>query len=257
MPELLTGLAVSLVAAGIGAASLHVRTRLFPRRPLHADSSGKEPADITGYVTTMVGVFYALIVGLALVSVLENRNTAQQDSRTEAAGLHEVYLLATGLPAPPRDQLQGDAVAYAHYVETVEWPLLQRGAPLPTTGWTLLSALRRAATSFQPVTTEQSITAADIMTQISTVDTAAAGRRTAASVRLPLLLWVSLFLGGTLIVVHAFMHGMERHLRHLTMIMSLTGLVGFTTILIYTLNNPFAPGLGAGDGAFTAAFPAG
>lgn len=34
-------------------------------------------------------------------------------------------------------------------------------------------------------------------------------------------------------------------------------LAGFITLLIYILNNPFAPGLGAGDSAFTAAFPSG
>ena len=255
MSAVLTGLAVVLVAAGIGALSLHVRTKLFPRRSRHGEAAGKEAADVTGYVTTMVGIFYALTVGLALVSVWENRDAAGQDSSAEAAGLHEVYLLAAGLPPAARQQIQGDATAYAHYVETVEWPLMQRGARLPETGWTMLAGLRHAATSYQPVTTDQSVAAVDIITQIAMVDVASAGRHSAASGRMPALLWVGLSLGGTLIVLLAFTHGMERHLSHLALVMSLTTVVGFTTVLIYILNNPFTPGLGASDIAFTAAFP--
>ena len=34
-------------------------------------------------------------------------------------------------------------------------------------------------------------------------------------------------------------------------------LVGFITLLIYVLNNPFTPGLGAGDSTLTAAIPPG
>jgi hypothetical protein len=256
MPEVLTAVAVILIAAGIGALSLHVRTKLFPRQPRHGSPHAKEEQDVSGYVATMVSVFYALIVGLSLVAVWENRDSAAQNSRTEAAGLQQVYLLAAGLPSTPRERIQGDATAYAHYVATVEWPLMQRGAPLPATGRTMLSALGLAATSYQPVTSGQSITASNILTEIGTVDAASTGRRAAASLRMPVLLWVGLGLGGTLTVALAFVHGMERHLRHLTVVMSLTSLVGFTTILIYILNNPFAPGLGAAD-AFTAAFPSG
>jgi hypothetical protein len=89
------------------------------------------------------------------------------------------------------------------------------------------------------------------------VDAACTGRRNAASIRLPALLWMGLSLGGALTVLLAFVHGIKRHLSHLALIMSLTSLVAFTTVLIYILNNPFAAGLGASDGAFTAAFPSG
>lgn len=255
MPEVFTGLAAILIAAGIGALSLHARTKLFPRHPRHSGMAEREPQDVTGYVTTMVGVFYALIVGLSLVSVWGNRDAAVQDSRTEAAALHEVYVLAADLPTATRQQIQGDAAAYVHYVEAVEWPLMQRGAPLPETDLTMLSTIRSAVASYQPVTAVQSITAADIVNDLGRADEACAGRRSAASLRLPPLIWVGLCLGGILTVTLAFVHGMERHLRHLTVIMSLTSLVGFITILIYFVNNPFAPGLGAGDGAFTSAFP--
>lgn len=258
MAVVLTSLAVVVIAAAIGALSLHARTRLFPDAHRHGGESSKDWHDITGYATTMVGVFYALIVGLSLVSVWENRDAGAQDSRAEAAGLHEVYLLATSLPPAPRQQIQAEAAAYAHYVETVEWPQMQHGVPLPEAGcWTPLTSLRAAATSYQPTTTAQNLAASAIVTQLGTIDAACIGRQSAANSRMPALLWVGLILGGTLSVLTAFAHSMEWHVRHLTVVMSLTGLIGFTMTLIYVLDNPFIQGFGLGPGPFVAAFPPG
>ncbi len=254
MPVVLTALAAVAVAAAIGALSLHARTRLFRQRARHGDERAKDAQDIAGYVTTMVGIFYALIVGLSLVSVWENRDSASQNSRAEASGLREVYLVAAALPPAPRTQIQADTIAYARYVESVEWPAMQSGMPLPGSGTALLTALHHAIGSVQPAVPAQSLAISEINTQISAVDAARAGRANAAALRMPALLWLGLSLGGTLTVALAFTHSMERHLGHLTMIVSLTSLIGFVMTLIYLVNNPFAPGLGVGPDAFTSAF---
>jgi hypothetical protein len=253
MPVVLTALVAIVIAAAFGALSLHTRTRMFPARAQQGTPGA--PHDITSYVTSMVGVGFALTVGLALVSVWANRDAAIQNSRIEASGLHEVYLLAANLPPTAREQIQGEAAAYAHYVETVEWPLMQRGDPLPETGFTMLTALHHAVTSYQPTNTAQIVAITGMDNQLGAVDAASLGRRGAASTRLPALLWVGLVLGATLTLVLALAHYLERQLDHLAMIVSLTSMLGFIMILIYILNNPFTPGFGAGPGAFTAAFP--
>jgi hypothetical protein len=254
LTEVLIGLAVVLGAALLGAAALHARVRLA-RESEGEKKEEKEKDDITGYVTMMVGVFYALILGLSLVSVWEGHDDASQNSQTEATSLHEVYLLAAELPAAPRHRIQADATAYAHYVVNTEWPLMQRGAALPETGWNLLSNLRSAVTSYEPVTNAQNITASDILTQLSSVDAAREGREGAADDRMPVLLWIGLCIGGALTVLFTFTYSMERQLGHIALIMSLTGLIAFVMVLIFLLNNPFAPGFGAGPGDFAAAFP--
>lgn len=257
MPVVLTGLAAIAIAAAIGALSLHARTRLFRKRPRHGDEPGKNTEDIAGYVTSMVGIFYALIVGLSLVSVWGNRDTAALSSRAEASGLHETYVLAATLPPAQRTQIQTDAAAYVHYVETVEWPLMQGDAALPKTGASLLSTLHHAVGSVQPIATAQSLAVSEINTQISLVDAARAARLNAAALRMPPLLWLGLSFGGVLVVTLAFAHSVERHLRHLTMIVSLTSLIGFVMTLIYLVNNPFDPGFGVGAATFAAAFQPG
>lgn len=256
MTEVLIGLAVVLGAALLGAGALHARVRLAGRSEGKGEEGKeKEKDDITGYVTMMVGVFYALILGLSLVSVWEGHDAASQNSQTEATSLHEISLLAAELPAAPRRQIQNAAAAYAHYVVNTEWPLMQRGAPLPQTGWNLLATLRRAVTSYEPETNAQNITDSDILTQLSGVDAAREGREGAADDRMPLLLWIGLCIGGALTVLFTFSYSMERQFGHIALIMSLTGLIGFVMVLIFLLDNPFAPGFGAGPGDFLSAFP--
>jgi hypothetical protein len=253
MPVVLTALVAIVIAAVFGALSLHTRTKLFPAHTRHGAPAA--PHDITSYVTSMVGVGFALTVGLALVTIWANREAAAQDSRAEASGLHEVYLLAANLPPAAREQIQGETAAYAHYVETVEWPLMQRGEPLPETGWTMLIALHHAITSYQPTNAAQIVALTDMGNQIGAVDAASLGRRDAADSRLPALLWLGLGLGATLTLALALAHYLERRLDHLTMIVSLTSMLGFILILIYILNNPYTSGFGAGPGAFTTLFP--
>lgn len=255
MPVVLTALVAIVIAAAFGALSLHTRTKLFPAQARPGTPAG--PHDITSYVTSMVGVGFALTVGLALVSVWANRDAATQNSRIEASGLHEIYLLAANLPPTAREQIQGEAAAYAHYVETVEWPLMQSGEPLPETGLTMLAALHHAITSYQPTNAAQIVAITGMDNEAGAVDAASLGRRGAASTRLPAVLWFGLGLGATLTLALALAHYLERQLDHLTMIVSLTSMLGFIMILIYILDNPFTPGFGAEPGAFTAVFPTG
>jgi hypothetical protein len=251
MTSVTTGLIVILVAASVGALAHQTRMRLFPARR----SDDEAERDIGEYVTMMVGVFYALIVGLSLVSVWENRDNAEQRVQTEASSLQEVYQLADSLPAQTRDKIQTDAATYAGYVVRTEWPLMDQQKPLGEKGWTLLDGLRSDVTSYTPTTSAQNNVASDAIGQLSTLADARRGREAAASDRMPDLLWVGLILGGVLTVALTFVYGLKQHLSHVAMIMGLTALIGFMMILIFNLDNPFNQGLGASSSAFTDLFP--
>jgi hypothetical protein len=251
MASVTTGLIVILVAASVGALAHQTRLRLFPAHTAEDEAE----RDIGEYVTMMVGVFYALIVGLSLVSVWENRDNAEQRVQTEASSLQEVYQLADSLPAPTRQKIQVDATTYAGYVVRTEWPLMDQQKPLGEKGWTLLDDLRSDVTSYTPATSAQNNVASDAIGQLSTLADARRGREAAATDRMPDLLWVGLILGGVLTVSLTFVYGLKQHISHIAMIMGLTALIGFMMILIFNLDNPFNQGLGASSSAFTDLFP--
>lgn len=254
MTDVVTGLVVIVAAASVGAVGHQAKLRLFTREEAVGEGEG-EKTPITEYVTMMVGVFYALIVGLSLVSVWENRDDAEARVHTEASSLQEVYQLAAALPDPARHQIQSDATAYADYVVRTEWPLMDSESPLGEKGWTLLDNLRDAVTTYVPTTSAQNNVVSDAVNQLSTLADARRGREEAAADRMPALLWVGLILGGVLTVALTFVYGMKQHISHLAMVMGLTGLIGFMMVLIFNLDNPFNQGLGANSSAFTDLFP--
>ncbi|GAA3393655.1 hypothetical protein [Streptomyces roseoviridis] len=247
---LLETLVVVFAVAVVAALAVVVKTRLFPLR------EGEEPReDVAEYISMMVSVFYALVLGLCLVSVWDNRATADDRVQTEASALHQTYLLADALPAAQRQPVRDAARAYAAHVVEVEWPRMAEREPLGTEGWALLDRLRTAGELTGRATLSQQIAAQEVLAQLGYVDDARRGRETAAGESLSVVLWTGLIIGGVLTVAFMFLFGLERNTTHVILVMGLSGFIAFTVLLIYQLDAPFGATLGVAPDPFTRYFP--
>ena len=248
MSNVISGLIVVAVAGLIGAAALVVRVKVFPGK------EDEEREDVAGYVTMMVGVIFALILALALVSVWEDRDSADGHVATEASSLHETYLLGASMLPADQQKIQAAATAYADYVVHTEWPAMRAEKEIGDTGWQLLSNLRSTFLSADVSTPARQAVLSDATTQLSTIADARRGRLEDAEKRMPSVLWIGLILGGLLTVALTFIYGIEQRFTHVGMVMGLAALIGFIFILIYNLDNPFNPGTGANSASFTRYF---
>ncbi|MBS2554462.1 DUF4239 domain-containing protein [Catenulispora sp. NL8] len=249
MSNLVSGLIVVAVAGLIGAIGLVVRVRVFPAK------EDEEREDVAGYVTMMVGVMFALILALALVSVWEDRDSAEGHVATEASSLHETYLLGAAMLPADQAKIQAAATAYADYVEHTEWPAMRSGKEIGDTGWQLLTNLRTAFLNADVTTQARQAVLSDATTQISNLADARRGRLDDTDKRMPSILWVGLVLGGVLTVGLTFIYGIEQRFTHVGMVMGLAALIGFVLILIYDLDNPFNQGIGIDSAPFDRYFP--
>jgi len=247
---LLETLAVVFAVALVAAVAVHVKTRLFP---LGEDEEPRE--DVAEYISMMVSVFYALVLGLCLVSVWDNRATADDRVQAEASALHQTYLLAEALPAEQRRPLREAAQTYATHVVEVEWPRMAEREPLGTEGWELLDRLRAAGELRGKGTMAQQIAAQELLAQIGYVDDARRGREAASAESLSVILWAGLIIGGVLTVAFMFLFGLTRSSTHVILVMGLSGFIAFTVLLIQQLDAPFGPDLGVSPEAFTRYFP--
>ncbi|MEV6330310.1 hypothetical protein [Streptomyces sp. NPDC051909] len=246
---LLETLAVVFAVALVAAVAVYVKTKLFPLR------EGEEVReDVAEYISMMVSVFYALVLGLCLVSVWDNRAAADDRVQAEASALHQTYLLADALPAEQRGPLREAARSYATHVVDVEWPLMAERAPLGDEGWTLLDRLRTAGELRGRGTTAQQIAAQEVLAQVGYVDDARRGREAAAEERLSVVLWAGLVIGGVLTVAFMFLFGLNRSSTHVILVMGLSGFIAFTVLLIHQLDTPFGDPLGVGADPFTRYF---
>ncbi|MGW4162822.1 bestrophin-like domain [Streptomyces sp. NPDC004788] len=250
---LLETLVVVFGVAFLASLAVYAKTRLFPMRP------GEEPReDVAEYISMMVSVFYALVLGLCLVSVWDNRTTADDRVQAEASALHQTYLLADSLPAAQQQPVRDAARSYAAHVVDVEWPRMAEREPLGPEGWAMLDRLRAAGQlhGSGTATTGQQIAAQEMLAQIGYVDDARRGREAAAQERLSVVLWAGLVIGGVLTVSFMFLFGINRSATHIILVMGLSGFIAFTVVLISQLDAPFGTSLGVAPDAFTRYFPA-
>lgn len=249
MSNVVSGLIVVAVAGLIGAVGLFVRLRVFPGK------EDEEREDVAGYVTMMVGVMFALILALALVSVWEDKDSAEGHVATEASSLNETYLLGASMLPADQEKIQAAASAYADHVVHTEFPKMRSGKEIDDTGWQLLTNLRTSFLNANVSTPARQAVLSDATTQISNLADARRGRLEDADKRMPSVLWIGLVLGGVLTVAMTFIYGIEQRFTHVGMVMGMAALIGFVLILIYNLDNPFNSGTGADSGPFTSYFP--
>ncbi|MEU4352945.1 hypothetical protein [Streptomyces sp. NPDC023838] len=249
MPDTLQSLAIVLGVAMLAAAVVVAKGHLYPPSP---DEEPRE--DVAEYISMMVGVLYALVLGLALVSVWETSSSASSHVQAEASALHETYLLAEALPADERARARTLSEQYAHHVVTTEWPRMTAGGGLGPEGWTMLNQLRVSSRLPATATPTQQIAAQELLSQLGTLDEARRGRETDAQSSLSPVLWLGLIMGGVLTIAFMFMFGIRHNFTHIVMVMGLAGLITFLVLLIRELDAPFGDVLGTDATAFTRYF---
>ncbi|ACU72118.1 putative integral membrane protein [Catenulispora acidiphila DSM 44928] len=249
MSNVVSGLIVVAVAGLIGAVGLFVRLRVFPGK------EDEEREDVAGYVTMMVGVMFALVLALALVSVWEDKDSAEGHVASEASSLNETYLLGASMLPADQEKIQAAASAYAGYVVHTEFPKMRSGKEVDDTGWQLLTNVRTSFLNANVSTPARQAVLSDATTQISNLADARRGRLEDADKRMPSVLWIGLILGGVLTVAMTFIYGIEQRFTHVGMVMGMAAMIGFVLILIYNLDNPFNSGTGADSAPFTSYFP--
>ncbi|NEB76395.1 DUF4239 domain-containing protein [Streptomyces sp. SID14478] len=227
-------LAVVLGVALLAASVVLIKHRFWPLGP---DDEPRE--DVAEYISMMVGVLYALVLGLALVSVWDTHSGAEDHTATEASAAHQIHLLAAGLPAAQADRMRGDIEAYIRHVTDTEWPAMAERAPLDPAGWRLLDAVRATGQVPANATPAQQATGQETLAQLSVLDEARRGRESDAAERLSPMIWLGLIVGGVLTIAFMFMFGVTRSFTHVVMVMGLSALITFTVLLIHQLDTPF------------------
>jgi Protein of unknown function (DUF4239) len=249
MSDLLVPLVIIFGAALLGMSSIMIKHRLFPPEPEVEASEG-----VGEYIAMMVGVLYALILGIVLVSVWESRDNAESSVRAEASSLNQIYILAQDIPAPAGPRIQQDVKNYAAIVVGPEWQDMAAHRPLSEAGWASLTTLNNAVEAYQPVTDVQQNVSAATLSQLSTVYDSRRSRNVESTDSLSPVLWIGLILGGILTVSFVFCFGVQRRGTHLAMVMGLTGLIGFLVVLVFDLNHPFSGTMGIDSDVFTQYF---
>ena len=138
-----TGLFIVALAILIAVGGLVLVQRLY------STDQRKQHNDVAGFIYAVLGVSYAVLLGLMLIAVWEKWNAAEDLTADEANELAGIFWYAHALPQPEGRHIQELVRSYERVVVEEEWPLMAQGRSSPK-AWDTLDELRGAILGLEP-----------------------------------------------------------------------------------------------------------
>ncbi|MFC5721486.1 hypothetical protein ACFP1Z_15040 [Streptomyces gamaensis] len=245
-------LVLAIAIASVCAVVLAI-TVLRSRTAGPDDDPGQTP-DVIEYMTMMVGVVYAIVLGLAIAGVWEARNAAQDAVRAEAHALHEVAQRVQAFAPATRDRTRADVDAYARHVVRTEWPAMQRDGRLTERGGQLLERVRTDVTSYEPRNDHEGQSYQPLLDQVGAAAAAREARAQNADDTMPGVVWFGLIAGAAVAVGLIFLLQIRRSPRELLLAGLYSALIAFLLFLIWDFNSPLGHEVADSAGPFTELF---
>jgi Protein of unknown function (DUF4239) len=235
-------LLVSLfVALAVGGLVLVQRLVPIERRQEHND--------VAGFIYAVLGVAYAVLLGLMVVADWQDWQQAQETATQEANELDAVFWLAHGLPEPEGRHIQELARSYARVEVLKEWPLMERGKSSPK-AYELLDEMRASVEALHPTKDAQTVLYDNLLQRLHELGDARRGRLLQAEEGLPAILWAVLLVGGVITVGFTYLFGLRSTTVHVLMVAALALIIGLVLFTVAALDFPFKGDVRIGPEAF-------
>jgi hypothetical protein len=228
-----------LTLAMVAACAVVLTVTVLNQRRVGDDDDPSETPNVIEYMTMMIGVVYAIVLGLAIAGVWEARGAAQDDVRREAQALHEVSERSQVYPAEVRDRIRSDITTYSHYVVTKEWPHMIKRGDLTDRGAVLLDKVRADVTGYVPANDHQAQSYQPLVDQVAIADDARNARGQNAGATMPGVVWFGLIGGGLVAIGLIFALQIRRAPRELLLAGLYSALIAFLLFLIWDFDAPF------------------
>jgi Protein of unknown function (DUF4239) len=227
-----TGLLIVAAAMLIAVGGLVLVQRLV------STERRKQHNDVAGFIYAVLGVAYAVLLGLMLIAVWEQWNAAEATTTDEADELAGIFYFAHTLPQPEGRHIQELARTYAQVVVEKEWPLMQQGSSSPK-AWATLDELRGTILGLNPTAGAQQVRYNQMLEQLHGLGDGRRERLLVVGEGLPSILWVVLILGGVITVSFTYLFGLDNTLVHLLMVGALAMIISLSLFTVAALDQPF------------------
>ena len=229
---------------------------LLKHRRIADDDDPTETPDVIEYMTMMIGVVYAIVLGLAIAGGWEARSAAHENVRAEAQALHEVNERAQAYPAAVRDRIKKDIDAYVRYVVDEEWQVMADRGELSDRGTELFSRVRKDVAGYEPRTDQEDRAYQPMVDQVAVADDARGSRGDSAGGAMPGVVWFGLIVGALVTIGMIFTLQIRASPPELLLAGLFSALIAFLLFLIWEFDSPFSRDAGTAAGPFLDLFPA-
>jgi|AGTN01.3.fsa_nt_gi hypothetical protein len=226
---------ITVVGGAVLFASLGV---LLVRRRV---SSGflRRNHEVAGYLLSIVGTLYSVLLGLIVVDTQAKYQTAKSMTQQEADSCLDLFHISYTMPFETRSRIHHDLQEYLRIVDEEEWDSITKTGEFDESSKTAFRDIWWTITDYEPKTT-RGIEAYGKLLDI--MQNMADGRRYRlqfSKVGLPEVMWGVVIAGGFLTVLFTYLFEVENEKAQILM----TGLVALAlslnVLLIALFSNPY------------------
>ncbi|MFD0311194.1 hypothetical protein [Streptomyces sp. NPDC127119] len=245
-----------VLALAMAAAAVVVLVVTFVRhRTVSEDDDPSDTPDVIEYMTMMIGVVYAIVLGLAIAGVWEARGVAEDHVQTEAQALHEINERVRVYPPDVRDRIRADVDAYVDHVVSTEWKTMADHGHVTGRGAELLNRIRQDVTDYEPKTDFEAQAYQPLLDQVTAADAARTARADSTAPTMPGVVWFGLITGAVVTVGLIFALQIRRTPREVILAGLFAALIAFLLFLIWDFDAPYSRGITATADPFLTHFP--
>jgi hypothetical protein len=198
----------------------------------------KKSHEVGGYYLSLVGTFYAVLLGLVVLDAMGKFQSAEKTVQNEAKALLSIHSLSEQFPgeqAAVKDLVK----SYAREVADKEWALMEKGQVSAKAQHTLL-LLARHVKSLDPKTPNQQSVHPALLSEIISLWENRLDRTRVSNFGVPTAEWVVLLVGAAITIAFTFFFTTESHGIHLVMRGMVTLLIAMSLYLVLLFGSPFS-----------------
>jgi Protein of unknown function (DUF4239) len=222
------------VAATVGLA---IGGMLLVRRSVTL-STLESHNQVAGYIYSVVGVVYAVLLAFIAIVVWQQHTQVQSQVEQEANQLGDLYRNAQVFPEEVRTRLQNQIRAYSRSVVEKEWPAMAKGETSPD-AWAAMNQLWRAYQQVEARNDHERLWYEKSLDQLDQLGDYRRLRMLSNRPAVPALMWVVLLATGIITIGFSFFFGTQNSNAQILMTAALSATIAFVLFLIWALNHPF------------------
>lgn len=195
--------------------------------------------DVAGYLLSIVGTLYAVVLGLIVVGSLNTFQSARLTVAKEANALRNIFHLSHGLTPPANGNLQTGCLAYAKAMSQDEWSMMEEGKSSPRAQH-IISEIWKTLSEFQPLSQRDIDLHTAILSEMDALADNRHIRLTAAEPAYDWIIWTVLIFGGAVLVVFTYFFGVENLAVQVLMTVLVTIALSLNLFVVALFDSPYA-----------------
>jgi hypothetical protein len=220
----------------IGSALLSLAGMLLVRKVFPAKTL-REHHEVAGYMLSVIGTLYAVLLGLVIVDVQSKYQQAKIVAEGEANAVADLFHLSRGCGLKLQQNVQSDLIQYVDLV-IEEW-----GQPMELTNSkgsiVPLHRVWEQVIQYEPVTNKEQAIYGCMLSQMAQMADSRRFRVVTGAGSVSPVLWAVLIAGGALTVMFTYFFTVESVKAHSLMTVFVTVCISLNVMLVGLFANPY------------------